>query len=287
MTERELWDNDKLTAFFEWKEKCAYEKCRDESQAVLGKYGRWRYNKWIERLSADFCGLDKLEASDQEYAWLLVEQHAIHTIYVKNKELQGKRYKDGMFYKAKQSSSPVLKTINGYLKLMYRDIVRKNSLKKDNFNSLDEELSLGSNSTRYDLIQDESIDPNCLVELTEIALKEIPDIFKGLEFREKVLILSKHDSINKPASDPVVLTVAGTAKSTMGDINKRLYTEQRHLSYLEDKFESEDQETISFLTKMIQDHLKTAAFYWAKSEIRCKPLLELASDNVLNFRSQS
>jgi len=284
MTER---DKEKLWAFYEWKQTCAYDKCSTENKEVLGTYGRWRFNECLKKLSHQVCGVEPLEQSEKEYAWALIEQHALNTTYVKKQELLGKRYKDGIFYKVNKSDDPPLKIIQGDLKAMFRDVVRKQSLKKYDAASLDENRGVDGGYTLHDLLPDQSIDPTFLDELNEIALSEVPDVFQRLEFRERVLILSKHEAINKPASDPLVLKVAETAKSTMGDVNTRIYTEQRHLTYLADKYESEDQETISILTQMIQGHLKTAVFYWAQSEMRCQPLLESSVDNDIHFGRES
>jgi len=289
MSDREERDDAKLSAFYEWKKECAYEKCSEGSQYILREYGRWRFNKWVDKLSHEYYGLDFLGEEGGEYAWLLVEEHALDKVYkdvkkLKEKELLGKRYKDGIFYKVTTSDDPPLKVIHGYLRVMYQDIVRKQCLKIDNTVSLDAPLGAGEEFSLEELLPDRTLAPDYdlhISELQGIAEKEVTEIFQDLQFREKILILSKHDEINRPTSDPLVLKIAETKKSTMGDINKRFYTNQQHLNHLDEKYEDEGGATLAHLKSIIQNLLKNIIYLWAQSEIRCKPLLDLAgADNI-------
>lgn len=283
-------EHNGLDAWIEWKEICAIEKCTKESKNFLNNRADTvlRYN--IKRFSYSSLSFKDFMKNS---AFAYFEMYALTTIYTEKKpELQGKSYKEGLFYKLANSFDNPMKVINGQLKFCLQgairefykdDITSKQALRGSSKNPNSLNVCVGDDGEGVELqdllpVNVISIEQKSEIEkLQTIAIALFDKIFAEMPFNHRVIVFAETHNIAK--NNQVLLDVTKMKKSTLADHFKRIYKEFKYISIVKEAFPQEAArwEQLYKYALMVADQ---KIVLWAKSEKECQPLLTIVPDDL-------
>lgn len=247
----------RLEDWVSWKRFCARALCSEETQTCLGRFARSRFGIQLQRqlaatnLSAEDAQR-QLPSSDD--AWHRFESYAALT-----QTRQGKRYKDWIFARLRQSSRSPLDTIQSGATLIMRGAVRtylRKELAPRAAVSLDSPVGDGTN-TLGDLLPGVA-----QTETDEAARQHAERLFNELSRRERIGLLAKYSGIT--LEHPAVLAAADCGKSTLNKTVRDLLTRLRE-SVVRDYGDEGHNAVMAFTAVMLQ-HLGQQIFLWKNSE---------------------
>lgn len=256
-----------LSAWTEWKRRCARALCSAPTQQCLGAFGKSRFWKILRRYNGNSGSLPK-------DPWHLFETH-VHVRATR----RGKRYKDWLFARTELSDDPALDVIQGGASLIMRDVVREHLRHEGsmpNTQSLDDPLTL-ANSNPVSLLDvlASDIDPIaavCLREYGVLARRHAATFLPDVTPREHTVLMARH--MNLSLIHPAVLRVARCRKTLLNDTHRALLT--RIARALKRMYENEVADSVITLTLMTvremarpsvrhnQNNRQFAPLFWAK-----------------------
>jgi len=240
-----------------WKEHCARALCSEATQTRLGRFARSRFGIQLQRQLAATNLLPQdaqRQLPSEEDAWHQFESYAALT-----QTRQGKRYKDWIFARLRQSDSPPLDTIQSGATLIIRAAVRtylRKELASRKTVSLDTPVGDGTN-TLGDLLPGAAE-----AETDQLAQQHAERLFNQLSERERIGLLAKYAGIT--LEHPDVLAAADCGKSTLSRTVRDFLTRLRE--FVMHEYGDEGHNTVMGFTALLLQHLGQLIFSWKKLE---------------------
>jgi hypothetical protein len=261
-----------LKHWVEWRERCALALCGAETRSCLPPYAQAKFVGYVERLAPCMSGMDpKAVLANAPDVWHLFETHI-----TLGSGCGGKSLKRWLFARLAGADDPPLKIINGGVRVIIRDVVRKHiqgeaaKLREVSINA--ERSSSGDSAVRLlDLIPDPASlrDELELEEVRRLADQLSGDIFAELEHAPRVVLLAKRLALS--LSDPAVLKLSGKGKSMLS----RIWRSTIALvgEHIERHYADEDCDWKLILAAETIEALNSRIISWARVEKRCANLL--------------
>lgn len=254
-----------LSAWTEWKERCALGLCGPEAQHALRTYGGKRFREFVARYAFLAPGRDPAGATPSPAdCWHLFETHL--TV---GRGSEGKRYKDWLFARVALSRDPPLKTIRCGALLLMRDVARE-YLRKE-FSSTPT-LSLqapppgaGEGSLNLEDLLPGHVDPSAEAarhEIERLAHDYAGRFFKDMSRRERIAVLARHLGLS--LADPAVEQAAGCGKSAL---NKSYHVLLARLgTCVKADYPGEDREMLALFALAVIEQAEKSTIAWARME---------------------
>lgn len=269
---------NELEEWFEWKEKCAIKRCSKENQKKLNNYADITLKKNIKKFSySKFNSTSFLPGT----SFALFEMHSLAKEYSKSKtaELNGKSYKDGLFYILANEKGAKIKLLKKYFKLYLRNSIRElynEELKDTNEISLNTPIGKNSeneNMTHEDLLEEtiltaKNYETKELFELTEELADKIID---KMNFREKAILLARKLKI--PYTSQNLEKITERKKSSIESIYKNVCN-GKYIHIIEDIYPKEPSFIIEELYKLTIYTIKEKLIAWGEPEKTLEPLFK-------------
>jgi hypothetical protein len=249
-----------LDSWMEWKRQCALDLCAPETRSKLRGFAYARFRGMLVRLRRD----TRMSAPSPKEAWHLLEAHLAVT-----STRGGKKYKDWLFARVRNSRDRPVDVIQGGASLILRDVVRDFLCKETSpagTMSLEAPLPGGGTNalTLADLLPG-SLDPvetAAAREYDTLARRHAAELFGETTHRERVILLAKE--LGVPLWDEDVQEAAGCRKTMLHAVYHDFVV--RTGQHLAREYSEDGSESVLALTLMTLNHLKKAVREWGISE---------------------
>jgi len=256
----------------EWKAQCALDLCSGDTQDHLRGFG-YRHFRHLARRFANTTNTQDAEVltPSAAEAWQRFESH----LAVKATQ-EGKRYKDWLFDRTRQSTDPAISVLEGGAALLMRDVVRE-ILRREHSGS-------GTVSMNAPIVGDGSLSledllPGGISPADDAARREFEDLGRqhaetfipDMRYREKVAALAR--ALGVPFSHPAV-EIAANCRKSMVSLAYRELTE-RLSAHIAQQYPDDDRESVLLVTLVCLDEVHQRLLEWGKSEMRVADLFNV------------
>lgn len=263
-----------LSAWVEWKSRCAIVLCDESAQAVLYEFATTRFRRYVERYAnatnVRQAGVIAANVDDAE-AWHRFETHLTVT-----STRGGKRYKDWLFARVPRRGSAPRDVIEGGAALLMRNVVREylaQEFPPPGTVSLSRPVATGRDGaglTLTDLLAAGAspADETARREYEELARGHAVPLFGELTRRERVALLAKRLGLS--LARPEVERVAGCRKSMVNEAYRALVRQVD--ARVRARYADDGKDAVMALVLLVCEALEKCAFEWGKSERACRNL---------------
>ena len=251
-----------MTAWDEWKERCAVALCSPASQTTLQTFGGMRFRTLARRCLPliNVTDVATLSISDGD-AWHLLEVHMTLP-----DAINGKAYKQWLFSRTEGSADSPFDVVQGGATLLMRWVVREH-LRSEYLPA--DHLSLnqpptrqpGSATTLCELLPG-NVDARCQVEQRELAAlaeEEAKREFPMLPHRSRLALAGRHQHI--PFSDRHLQALADSGRTGLQDAYHQAATQT--IDRLRERHPNDDPATVRELGLLTFDALTRCCLSWA------------------------
>ncbi|NQU40397.1 MAG: hypothetical protein HQ523_10630 [Lentisphaerae bacterium] len=251
-----------MTAWDEWKERCAVALCSPEARTTLQTFGGMRFRTLAQRCLPliNVTELSAVTLSDGD-AWHLLERHMTLP-----DAINGKAYKQWLFARLEGSADPPFDIIQGGATLLMRWVVREHLRSEylpSNHLSLDHPPASSPAATPpLSELLPGTVDARCVVEqreLERLAAEEAAKQFTDLPRRARLALVARHLDI--PLTDPRLLAHAECRRSAMHEAYRRAATQT--IDRLRADHPNDDPATVTDLALLTFEVLTHLCFAWA------------------------
>jgi hypothetical protein len=266
-----------MAEWSEWKRQCAVALCAPATQTALREFALARFGTYLQRYGKRFAAGPARSPVSAAEAW-----HLFETRLVVPNPRGGKRYKDWLFARIRDSADDPLDVVQGGATLIMRGVVRDHLCSETSphgAQSLHAPLAGGGLSLTLEDILPSDLDTAGEVEQREfkrLAAQHAGDFFDDMTPRERVALLARHLGIS--LAHPAVTQAAGCAKSMVNDALHsfvRRVTERLTVDYAND-----DKESVRILCLLALESTCERVAGWGFSEKSVRSLFLLAGRDL-------